>query len=203
MKTLHVVGDSISIHYGPYLAKHISPYYQYSRKEGQVDDMDSPIGPNGGDSSMVLAYLRECIAAGMYWDILVINCGLHDIKRYDGRLQIPLADYEQNLLDIHLEARSLADYVIWIRSTPVIDEIHNSRMSDFQRFSADLEQYSRVADSITSISADLIIDLNTLCHGMGGAEIFEDHVHFTDEARKIQGAFIAGQIVGYLAQHAI
>jgi len=203
MKTLHVVGDSISIHYGPYLAKYISPYYQYSRKEGEVDDIDSPVGPNAGDSSRVLAHLRECIAAGKFWNILVLNCGLHDIKRYDGRLQIPLADYEQNLLDIHLEARNLADYVVWIRTTPVIDEIHNSRMSDFQRFSADLEQYNRMADSITYMSADLTIDLNPLCRVLGGAEIFEDHVHFTDEARKIQGAFIAGQIVGYLGQYVI
>ena len=114
MKTIHVVGDSISIHYGPYLAKYISPYYQYSRKEGQVEDIDSPDGPNAGDSSMVLAYLRECIAAGMYWDAVIINCGLHDIKRYDGRPQVPLAEYEENLLAIYELARRLCPFRSWM-----------------------------------------------------------------------------------------
>jgi len=62
MKTVHIIGDSISIQYGPYLAKYVAPHCQYSRKEGEVGNMDVPNGANGGDSSMVLEYLRKCIA---------------------------------------------------------------------------------------------------------------------------------------------
>lgn len=198
VKSIHVVGDSISMHYGPYLAQYLGPAYAYSRKEGRVGNLDRPEGDNGGDSSMVLAYLRECAAARKYWDILAINCGLHDVKRHSGRLQISAGDYERNLVQILVKVvRRLADYVIWIRTTPVIDEIHNARMSDFQRFNADVEQYNAIADEVAT-AADWMIDLNGFCRVLGGAEIYVDHVHFTAEIQRLQGAFIAGHILAFM-----
>ena len=199
MKTIHVVGDSISIHYGPYLERYLGPAFGYSRKEGQAGNLDRPEGANGGDSSMVLAYLRECADAGTHWDILLLNCGLHDVKRYDGQLQVPAGDYEQNLGQILTVARRLADYVIWIRTTPIIDDIHNARMSDFQRFDADVEAYNAIADEEAAIGADWTIDLNAFCRALGGAEIVADHVHYTEPARQLQGAFIAGHIHGFFS----
>jgi len=38
MLTLHVVGDSISMHYGPFLERYLSGLLAYSRKEGMPGD---------------------------------------------------------------------------------------------------------------------------------------------------------------------
>ena len=62
LPTLFVLGDSISIHYGPYLQKASKGFLQYDRKQGasgvEENNMDVATGANGGDSSMVLAYLK-------------------------------------------------------------------------------------------------------------------------------------------------
>ena len=63
LPALHVVGDSISIHYGPYLQTMLTGVMTYSRKtapDGSLDDR-----ANGGDSSMVLDYLRLCNPIGL------------------------------------------------------------------------------------------------------------------------------------------
>ena len=61
MKHVYIIGDSISIQYGPYLEKALKGIMTYARKEGEAEsllNLDNPQGANGGDSSMVLAYLH-------------------------------------------------------------------------------------------------------------------------------------------------
>ena len=61
-RSIFVIGDSISIHYGLYLKEMIKDRFNYNRKSGLKDalkDIDRPIGANAGDSSMVLEYLTE------------------------------------------------------------------------------------------------------------------------------------------------
>ncbi len=80
---LFVLGDSISIQYGPFLAKNLHNVARYDCKSGlpmALKDLDDPQGANGGDSGMVLAYLRERMESGGFSpDVLLLNCGLHDI----------------------------------------------------------------------------------------------------------------------------
>ena len=97
MKTLHVVSDTISVHYGPYLQLYLSEYYDYSRKEKKIGRLDNPEGPNGRDSDTVFAYLNKAILEEMYWDVLVLNCGLHDIRSIDGQRQTHIEDYIKKL----------------------------------------------------------------------------------------------------------
>jgi len=59
MQTLHVVGESISIHYGPYLEQYLQDALVYSRKEGMHGD---PAEAYGSDSSLVRRYLSACQA---------------------------------------------------------------------------------------------------------------------------------------------
>ena len=103
MQSIFVIGDSISIQYGPWLAKFLQGRYSYRRKEGSQEallDLDIPEGANGGDSSMVLAYIQ---AAGDHHeighpDLLLLNCGLHDIKTdpETGKMQRSPEEYRQN-----------------------------------------------------------------------------------------------------------
>lgn len=199
MKTVHVIGDSISIHYGPYLAAYLAPYAHYSRKTGKIGNLDNPEGANGGDSAMVLDYLRTCIDAGRHWDLLLINCGLHDIKRYTGPRQISPAAYERNVSRIFDLAAELSRRCLWLRTTPVIDALHQARMSEFLRFNADVEAYNAIADAVAAAKGVGVIDLYTFCQALGGAEIYQDHVHFTPAMQRLQAAFIAGAVKAFLS----
>ena len=72
MKTLFVLGDSISIHYGPGLAAFVAGKYTLERK-GQRHGLDSDSGldgMNGGTSRQVLHYLRERYPKA---DLLLLN----------------------------------------------------------------------------------------------------------------------------------
>lgn len=201
MRSLHLVGDSISIQYGPHLELHLAGRLGYSRKCGDHGNLDQPQGANGGDSGMVLAYLRGCRAAGLAWDALVINCGLHDIKTAPGtgQRQVPDDAYRANLEEIVLAARELAPRLVWIRTTPVVAAIHNARNSGFFRFEADQQRCNAIADAVMRAAGAPLIDLDGFTRSLGGDEVFCDHVHFTEPVRALQAAFVAGSLQALLA----
>lgn len=198
MKTLHILADSISMHYGPYLEKHVNHRVIYSRKEARIGKLENPEGVNGGDSSMVLEYIKRCVNQKMYWDLLLVNCGLHDIRCFDGKYQTEISDYEKNLLNIFELSHQISTQQIWVRTAPVVNELHNSIKKDFKRFNEDVERYNSIADRIARSQDIWIIDLYTFCASTGKAEMRCDHIHFTEEARKMQGAFMAGSVLAYL-----
>ncbi|MBI5303206.1 MAG: hypothetical protein HY868_13820 [Chloroflexi bacterium] len=78
LPTLRVVADSISMHYGPYLQTMLAGVMLYSRKTGDGVNMETA---NGGDSSQVVAYLWQLREQRAQFDYLMVNCGLHDIRR--------------------------------------------------------------------------------------------------------------------------
>ncbi len=192
--TLHVVGDSISIHYGPYLQTMLTGVMTYSRKTAPDGSLDDAGAANGGDSSMVLAYLQS-LQPDRKFDVLLLNCGLHDIKRdpVTNQPQVPTDHYAANLQAILSEGQRLAKRVMWVRTTPVIDERHNRLNTAFRRFEVDVETYNACADSIMREHGVSIIDLFTFTRNLG-PDVYVDHVHFSAEVRAQQAAFIAGHL---------
>ncbi len=205
--SIYVIGDSISIHYGPALERALhGSGIDYSRKAGVAEaarDLDEAAGANGGDSSMVLAYLRYCLDKGpaITADTLVINCGLHDIKTTPatGAKQVPLAAYRQNLEAIvEVVAGTMRRQMVWVRTTPCDERLHNVRCNTFHRFAADCDAYNQAADTIMLAHGIPLLDLYTFTSNLGPSEaIFCDHVHFHDWVRQAQGAFIAGWLQGH------
>jgi hypothetical protein len=192
LPVLHILGDSISMQYGPYLEKMVAGMFSYSRKLAMSEDPDSA---NGGDSRMVLAYLRERVVQPPKINLLMVNCGLHDIKRSPGSSdqQVLLASYEDNLRAIVVLGREYGAQVVWVRTTPVVDEIHNSRNASFHRFAQDVARYNAVADKVMLEHGVASIDLFTFTINLG-PDVYLDHVHFTDSVRVQQAAFIAGRL---------
>ncbi len=204
MKRIYVIGDSISIQYGPYLKKYLQGVMAYSRKEGDAEarlNLDRPQGANGGDSAMVLAYLRaQANAGGLSADVLLLNCGLHDIKTKigTGQKQVPLDQYRENLQQIVALVRQIGLQLVWLRSTPVDDKIHNHPGMDFHRFGADGRAYNEAADEIMRAAGIPIIDLYNFTLNLGD-NLFCDHAHFHEHIREKQAAYIAGWLAGWLA----
>ncbi len=194
---IFIIGDSISIHYGPYLKTFLQGIMEYSRKEGEDEallNLDNPQGANGGDSSMVLNFLESKInSGGIDADLIMVNCGLHDIKKYHEKetCQISIDDYASNLKEIVKTVAKLNKKMVWVRTTPCDENIHNEKSKTFHRFEADCESYNEVADNIMKNNEISSIDLNTFTNNLG-TDLYCDHIHFKESVREKQAAFIAG-----------
>ena len=168
MIQLFVVGDSISMQYGPYLERMVAGEMTYARKQGTENgshSLDYPSGPNGGDSSMVLAYLCDkCADSTFTPDCLLINCGLHDIKTdpASGARQVEAEQYAGNLTQIMEIVRDADLPLVWVRTTPVNDEQHNGSGRDFVRYDKDVIEYNAIADAIVARAGYPTIDLSDL-----------------------------------------
>lgn len=194
-RSIFIIGDSISIQYGPFLKEIVKVNFTYDRKRGVTEaltDLDKPIGANGGDSSRVLQYLLEENFKKVKYDILLINCGLHDIRVHRQSLekQINEQEYEKNLNSLLGLALKMANKVVWINSTPIADKIHNGRSEGFFRFERDLNNYNSIAEKVLKKKNIELIDLYSFTKKLG-ENIYCDHVHFKEHIRKKQAAYIA------------
>lgn len=200
---LYVIGDSISMRYGPFLEKYVQGVWQYDRKsdDGQAaKNLDVPVGANGGDSRMVLEYLKLKAPDKTFQpDILLLNCGLHDIKRNPetNAIQVDSASYRKNLEAIYQLLQKRQIRLVWMRTTSVEDERHNTRSKAFKRYARDLDAYNAIADDVMHKHGVSIIDLYTFTRSLG-SEHFVDHVHYDDFAMQLQAGYIAGFLQGLL-----
>ena len=190
-----VLGDSISIHYGPYLKKYLDKKFSYDRKRGMdlaLEDLDTPKGANGGDSFLVLEYLESELNNGKIFDILLLNCGAHDIRRFrdNHRLQVTPEEYEKNLLKILSLLKNSCKKLIFINTCPIIDELHNSRLEGFLRYNEDVLILNSIAQKLMDNNEIQIVDLYSFTKNLGH-DIYCDHVHFDETTREKQGEFLA------------
>lgn len=197
---LFVIGDSISVHYGPLLARMIGARFRYNRKGGleadKFDINDALI--NGGDSRRVIEYLQRLIDQKFHADWLLLNCGLHDVRRDPATdaLQVPLEEYQPNLRRAMEMARQVAGRIVWVRTTPVDDAIHRARETSFVRHERDVAAFNAAADVVAEEQRLAVIDLHGFTAGLGGT-LYEDHVHFVESVRQLQAAFIAGHLLAW------
>ncbi|QYY37233.1 SGNH/GDSL hydrolase family protein [Ruficoccus sp. ZRK36] len=199
---LFVYGDSISIQYGPHLKRMLEGKIRYDRitdNPGEVAlaDLNRPIGANGGDTNRAVGYMRrrhrdDPIPA----DILMINCGLHDLKTdlETGQKQVPLCHYVKNLRQILELAEAMNLVVIWVRITPVMDEVHDAVQPVLsQRFAHDVDAYNKEADQVMLSAKVPVLDLYGFSSHFVPAG-YKDHVHYKDEVCALQAAYLAGAI---------
>ncbi len=196
-----LVGDSISIYYTPYLQTDLSGTYEFSRKTSQAPESIAKqlSDPNvqGGNSSMVLEYLSKRYEDPAFRpDIVAINCGLHDIKRIPqtNAIAISPADYRSNLEKILQLVRSHHGKLIWISSTPVDDQRHNTLSKEFYRYDRDVVEYNGIARDFFTRSEVSIIDLYQFTKPFAPGH-YIDHVHWDESTRMQQAAYIAGSVI--------
>ncbi len=148
---------------------------------------------------MVMSFLKsKAEAGGIDADLLLLNCGLHDIKTDpgSGMRQVPINRYRENLETIVRTVNGMKPTLVWIRTTPCDERVHNREGMNFHRFSADCVAYNKVADQIMTSAHVPIIDLHAFTVNLG-EDLYCDHVHFHDHVREKQAAFIAGWIMAF------
>jgi len=194
MKKLFVLGDSISIYYGPFLEKYVKGVFEYDRKgkNQECKDLNIASQTNGGDSSNCLEYLE--LLPNLEYDVLLLNCGLHDIKTHPEGIQITAGEYEKNLKEIIKLVKSRGKKIVWVSSTPVDDEQHNSVCTVFFRYNKDLVLYNEIAEDVMKRENVPVIDLYSFTNSLD-EPLFIDHVHYFEPVRKLHAAFIAGHLI--------
>ncbi len=198
------IGDSITVQYLPFLREMCEGRVRIGSREGEQEALkalDIPQGANGGDSSMVRPFVEQlCGREAFAPDLVMLNCGLHDIRRQptpDGTIHIPLETYRDHLAAVFdaLARRKLN--TLWVRSTAVVDAVHNRTGMAFHRFAADLEAYNRAADEAAAARGVPVADLYGFTRAFGD-EAFCDHVHYHPGIRRLQAAYLCGRIEGCL-----
>lgn len=204
MKRVLSLGDSIAFGYRTSLAENLGADYEVSFKEGEEEaakNLNYPVGANCGDSRMLLSYLEDEDKSGrLNYDIIVFNCGLHDIKYnwMEEKIQIEKEEYEANLKKIIGILKSTGAVVYFVNSTPVYDEIHNSTHNiilngDIIRRPWDLEDYNKTAQRVMLQNGIPVIDLYSFTKAMGMSAV-RDHVHYHKKNENEQGKYIADYI---------
>ena len=200
---LLVIGDSISVNYGPNLKTQVNGRFECLGPDGAaaaLANLDVPLGANWGDSTMVRERLRKSklLQAGSI-DLALVNCGLHDVKRgvAGGECQVPLALYRENLeaiVDFFARAKTR---MVWVTTTPVDDARHWALMKDFARFDRDCVAYNAAARQIMQAHDVPVVDLYGFTKNLG-ADVYCDHVHFTESVREKQATYLAEWLSGWL-----
>ncbi len=206
MINILLIGDSIRLDYDSDLKLFLPDDIVIHGKPGREEaykNLDIPMGGNGGDSSMVLDYIRELDSQGkLNFDYFIFNCGQHDIKRYkpDNRIQIQPEEYAANLYEILKLMKSRNIKTIFINTTPA-DRSRYSEGCTIVRYNDDVIQYNAIAQQIMHEQGIPVIDLNAfvLSLGLEGDALLRDHAHYQPEIIKKQAAFLAEAICGVLA----
>ena len=197
MRHYHVLGDSTTYYAFPYLEQAVSGKIQVTRKGMGVyfnGDMNTDSIINGGDSACVWDYLLHDAPD---FDVLVFNCGLHDIKTVNGIPQQTTAEYRNNLEAVLAQMESADKPVIWISSTPVNDALHAERCKDFSRLDSNVRAYNAIAHEVMAAHGVPEIDLYTFTVQLGGSEMYRDHVHFTQEVCRKQADYVADHLLRF------
>lgn len=205
VKSLFVLGDSISMGYGPFLESMLEGRMSYARKSGTeagLEDLDFPgiHSANGGDSVRCLAYLRMRVEQGDFRpDWLLLNAGLHDLKRGgpNGSFNVAPEQYEANLGAMVRLLKEHGITPIWVRTTPIDTEMHLRHQRAFFRGREDVVMYNEIADRVMAAEGVSVIDLFGFTERFG-VEAFVDHAHFSESVKQLQAAWIAGHLVAWL-----
>lgn len=200
LSRIFVIGDSISMHYGPHLEAMLAGRFSYARKTGTEPELlalPNPDAANGGDSGQVLAYLQAMFAGGgIPADLLLLNCGLHDLKtdRQTGTKQVPLEAFCRNLPAILALLQPRIPQIVWASITPVDEASHNTT-KPFNRYQGDVGAYNAAATAIMRAAGVPVADLYAFTVN-AGTDLCPDGVHFNDGMRVRQAAFLAGFLQG-------
>ena len=185
-KMLYSIGDSISLGYLVVLVQSLAETYAV---------MHCPA--NAGPSTRIAESLDDWLA-GYDPDVVLLNCGLHDVARKeDDQPATPADQYEANLRDIveRLQGLAYSPRLIWARTTPVIDQRHQA-VKLFGRGNEDVIAYNEIADAVMAEMDVESIDLyGVVMDNDPEALLAPDGVHFTPEGYQVLGQAIADYLV--------
>lgn len=181
---LYILGDSISIHYGPYLDRILGMKGKY---RGLLRLYPENTSNSEKVKELLLSDVRKFPGETIIW-----NSGLHDVRRNreDRTIYTSMEDYMKNLEGIHDDLENKGFRQIFVNTTPVFDDKHNEKVTGWLRKDLDVRYYNdRAAEVMERLGVPLIDLYNFTLQK--GEESLIDHVHFTPEVRAEQAQYIS------------
>ena len=203
-KKLFILGDSISIDYTPFIRKYLGNKWGVLRK----GDLPAPEIPgeldsaNGTDSSVVLRYM-EAVLPQIPAALILLNCGLHDVKRLPDETNNclnSLDQYQKNLSQILRLVQDSKKQVLWVATTPVNNDRHRRYENSFFRFNEDVIAYNEIARSLMLANGIPYIDLYAFTMQIE-QPLYRDHVHFYEQISEWQAVYLCGAIDSIFQNH--
>jgi hypothetical protein len=172
-----LIGDSISIGY-------TLPVRELLKGKANVHR----IPENGGNTDRGKEKLAAWLGDGK-WDVIHFNWGLHDLRLNDGKLAVPLAEYEANLRVLVKQFKATGAKLIWCSSTPVPDGDLNP-----PRRNADVIAYNEAALKVMRESDVAINDLYIYVNPTLRELQLPANVHFKPEGYAMLAKQVAASI---------
>jgi acyl-CoA thioesterase-1 len=165
----------------------ISDYYLEPVREGLAGKANLyRIPENGGPTKKGLACIDRWLGDGR-WDVIHFNFGIHDMKLIDGKQQVPLAEYEQNLRKLLARLKKTGAKLLWASTTPLTSAQYSRR--------GDGALYNAVAEKIMKENGIAVNDLHAVAFPRVREIQRGDGVHFTTEGSRLLGAQVAAAIL--------
>jgi lysophospholipase L1-like esterase len=171
-----LIGDSISMGY-------TIPVREALAGKANVHRPAENCGPTRRGVERLDAWLGQG-----HWDVIHFNFGLHDIWIDDGRNQVSLEPYEQNLRTMVARLKKTGAILIWCSTTPVPENTSPPRNAQ------DVIAYNAAARKIMDGNGIAIDDLYTFALPRLGEIQRPANVHFTPPGSKVLAEQVAGSI---------
>jgi hypothetical protein len=194
------LGDSILLQANPDLFQCLAR--QGVTYSGTNHGLDlAPLDQNVGPSTMLLTYMKAIESQNVYADVLIMACGLHDIKHVDGE-DMPMVSIEvfrKNLDRVFVRVRTIAREGIWVLMPPVFDHHHNRRL-DHKRYDRERIAYNHAVIDAARRHDILVIDSKDVL-GAFDERCLIDHVHLDLRHTKRYAKGICLKIKDQLIKH--
>lgn len=184
-----LIGDSISMGY-------TLPVRDMLKGKANVHRPPTNCGPTTRGLEQVDNWLGEG-----KWDVIHFNWGLHDLKYMnekgglvdpaEGRIQVPIEQYETNLRKLVQRMKQTGATLIWCSTTPVPE-------GSLGRIKGDAAKYNKVAARVTKEQGVATNDLYTFAFKRLEKIQRPKNVHFTPEGSKQLAERVSEVIAGAL-----
>jgi lysophospholipase L1-like esterase len=171
-----LIGDSISIGYTVAAREALA---------GKANVHRAPT--NCGPTIRGLEQLDVWLGDGR-WDVIHFNWGLHDLKRIEGKHQVPIGEYEKNLRELVRRLKKTGAVLIWCSTTPVPEGCTPPRTNE------DTVAYNAVAKKIMDENGIAIDDLYAFALPRLKEIQQPANVHFTPEGSAVLARQVAAAI---------
>jgi len=182
---IFLIGDSIRLNSEKYVIEHLDAGVKLS----------SP-SENCESSNEVKEKLSSWLS-GRSFDLIHINCGLHDIRYNPGR-EAPVTSkqqYIENLENIFGRLSQLDSRVIWATSTPFEEEVHNA-VKVSRRYLKDIIEYNNESVQLAQRFHFEIHDLYRKVSNLNLKEVMrDDGIHFNEAGNEKIGRWISKAIM--------
>ena len=188
LPVLYSSGDSISMGYWPYLdadlGAEVNVYYQ----QELAKDIPQVNLRNNGHASLAYGVLETAFKNDRFKPAYcLMNCGLHMIATHQNKV----TEYGEWIGKLDDLAKQHNARLIWVLTTPYAQSFRPQQNLVIIKF-------NQQAIAIAAKRGIPVVDLHacTLAavKDLGEKNVYVDGVHFTDEVKKRQAAFIAARV---------